>query len=283
MRVNILTNLEGVARVMNSPDWLDPTGRYYEDGKRLLTEEVNAAIDGFCAAGATRIVVQDGHGDGAINGLLLDERAELQRGWGTSMYPFSADKGFDCMAWIGQHPKAGTLYGHLCHTGNFGVLDISINGISVGEFGETAFCALEYGVVPIFGSGDAAFAKEAQALMPGIGTVAVKQGVMDQSGDQCTKEEYENWNAGAIHLSHPKACALIRDGAYSALMRFREHPETFSRDFPAAPYKLVAKFRRNIACPEPYTIVAEHPTSVTGVMNEYRKQIINPPWAKKKQ
>ena len=267
MRVCIMTDLEGVARVMNAPDWIYPDSRYYEDGKKLLTEEVNAAVDGFCAAGAEKIVVQDGHGHGAINGLLLDERAELQRGWGLHPYPFGVDQGFDCIAWVGQHPKAGTLHGHICHTGNFGVLDLSINGISVGEFGECGFCALEYGVVPIFGSGCLAFTREAEALFPGIQTVAVKRGLMEDPGDDCTEEQYEHWNAGAIHLSHPKACRLIRDGAYAALTRFREKPESFCRDFPAPPYTLVTKLRPSKDRPEIRVLTKKDPASVTALLN----------------
>ncbi|MEA4822721.1 MAG: M55 family metallopeptidase [Clostridiaceae bacterium] len=267
MRVCIMTDLEGVACVMNAPDWIYPQSRYYEDGKRLLTEEVNAAVEGFTAAGATKIVVQDGHGHGAINGLLLDERAELQRGWGRMPYPFGVDGGFDCIAWVGQHPKAGTAYGHICHTGSFHVLDVSINDISVGEFGECGFCALEYGVVPIFGSGCEAFAKEARELFPGIGTVAVKRGLMELAGDDCTAEEYEGWNAGAIHLQHRRACRLIRDGAYEALKRFQITPESFSSNFPAAPYTLVMKLRPDKDNPEPRTVTRTHPASVTGLLN----------------
>ena len=51
MKVYIMTDLEGVAGVMNSTDWIYPESRYYERGKELLTKEVNAAIDGFFAAG----------------------------------------------------------------------------------------------------------------------------------------------------------------------------------------------------------------------------------------
>lgn len=262
-----MTDLEGVACVMNAPDWIYPTSRYYEDGKRLLTEEVNAAADGFFAAGADRIVVQDGHGHGAINGLLLDERLELQRGWGKYPYPFGADKGFDCIAWVGQHPKSRTIGGHICHTGNFGVLEITVNGIPVGEFGENAFSALEYGVVPIFGSGCKAFAKEAEELFPGIETVWVKEGVREESGDECTEEEYENWNAGAIHLSHKRACEKIRGGAYAALKRFSEHPETFSRRLPEAPYHFCLKLRPSADRPEIQTFEWDHPTSITGLLN----------------
>lgn len=42
-----MTDLEGVAGVINGSDWLCPTGRYYEVARRLLTQEVNAAIRAF--------------------------------------------------------------------------------------------------------------------------------------------------------------------------------------------------------------------------------------------
>jgi len=266
MRVIIMTDLEGVAGVINAGDWIYPTSRYYEDARALLTAEVNAAVDGFACAGAEKIVVEDGHGHGAINCALLDERAEMQRGWGRHPYPFGVDDGFDVMAWVGQHPNAGTLYGHLCHTGNFGVVDVSINGVSVGEFGECAFCALEYGVTPIFGSGDLAFTKEAEALFPGIGTVAIKRGVMDVAGAELNAEQYELHNSGAIHLSPIRARKLIRDGAYAALIRYREHPETFSREFPQPPYTAVWKLRQHGETP-PQTLYKRHSTSVTGLLN----------------
>jgi len=274
MRVMIMTDLEGVAGVINAPDWIYPESRYYERGKILLTEEVNAAVDGFCAAGADKIVVQDGHGHGAINIEVLDSRAMLQRGWGRHPYPFGVDRGFDVMAWVGQHPKSGTIGGHICHTGNFGVLNIDINGISVGEFGECAFCALENGVVPIFGSGDLAFTKEAQALLPGIETVSVKEGVMDVSGDELDKAAYEHHNSGAIHLQPKRARALIRDGAYAALRRFSEHPETFCRDYPAAPYTIEMKSRQNGNTP-PKTYIKYHAESVAGALNQPYTEVQN--------
>ncbi len=142
MRVMVETDLEGVAGVMNAPDWIHFNSRYYEVGKKLLTEEINAAVDGLFAAGATRIVVSDGHGPGAINGLLLDERVELKRGWGKLPYGNCTIRDYDCVVWVGQHPKARTIRGHLCHTGSFDVLERTINGIAVGEFGQDPFGAL---------------------------------------------------------------------------------------------------------------------------------------------
>lgn len=268
MNVCIMTDLEGVAGVINAPDWIYPTSTYYELAKRLLTEEVNAAVDGLCAAGADLIVVQDGHGHGAIDSLLLDERALLQRGW-NGPYPFGLDEeSFDCIIWIGQHAKSGTPFAHIAHTGSFSVLELTINGIAVGEFGECAFCALEHGCVPIFGSGDLAFSKEAQELMPGIETVWVKRGVIPGSGDECTREEYEHRNAGAIHQHHNVACRKIRGGAYAALMRFRTNPESFCHTMPQPPYELTAKYRASKDGPA-QVITRTHPETVTGLMNAY--------------
>jgi len=164
MKIKIITDLEGVAGVMNTTDWIYPGSKYYEIGKELLTKEVNAAIDGFFAAGAERVVVVDGHGAGAINGLMLDARAELQRGNGKYAWAMSVDDDYDAIAWVGQHPKAGTEYGHLCHTQNFDAIDCVVNGISIGEFGQAMFVYQQFGLVPIFASGCAAFAKEAEKL-----------------------------------------------------------------------------------------------------------------------
>jgi len=246
MKVYMMTDIEGVAGVMNSVDWALATGRYNEKGKEFLTREVNAAIDGLCAAGATEIVIQDGHGSGAINMDLLDPRAKLQRGWDTSgggAYPFGMNDSFDVMVYVGQHPKAGTEYGHLCHTGSMNVIDKTVNGISIGEFGEGVFLANTFGITPIFASGCLAFTKEAEALVPGIVTVAVKEGVMSGSGDECTADAYRLRNAGAIHLQPQKARELIREGAFKALMKYREDPASFQPTKISAPYSQKVIYR----------------------------------------
>ncbi len=246
MRVYLMTDLEGVAGVMNSTDWIYPESRYYELAKELLTKEVNAAVDGFFAAGATDVVVQDGHGHGAVNIALLDSRAKLQRGWNIAgAYPFGMDHGnFDVMAYVGQHPKAGTEYGHLCHTGTFHTVDFQINGISVGEFGQGVLLSQVYGITPIFASGCLAFTKEAAALVQGIETVAVKEGIQPGSGEECTAEEYEKWNWGAIHMQPEAACKAIREGAERALLRYIADPKSFAALSVSPPYSKTVTFRK---------------------------------------
>lgn len=76
-----MTDLEGVAGVLNFENWCTPESCYYETAKELLTLEVNAAIGGFLEGGVKEIVVADGHGPGGINVKLLNSKAKLMRGW----------------------------------------------------------------------------------------------------------------------------------------------------------------------------------------------------------
>lgn len=215
-----MTDLEGVAGVVDSPNWCTPESRNYEVAKELLTEEVNAAIRGFRSAGVEEMQVIDGHGWGGIDIRLLDPGVEYARGWPDG-WPFGIDSSFDAAACIGQHAKAGTEFAHLAHTQSFAYVDLSVNGLSIGEFGQFAFCAAELGVPMIFGSGDQAFADEASALIPGIETVVVKRGVTSGKGDECNLEQYEARNTGAVHFAPQRARDLIFDGAAKSIERLR--------------------------------------------------------------
>jgi D-amino peptidase len=242
MKVYLMTDLEGVAGVADLPNWCCNDSKYYELGKKLMTMEVNAAIEGFFDAGADEIVVQDGHGEGAIDITLLDSRAKLQRGW-EGPYPFGLDSSYDVMAWVGQHPKAGTEYGHLCHTGSMSVLDCEINGISVGEYGKEVFLGQLFDVTPIFASGCLAFTKEAKSLVEGIETVSVKEGVKSGKGDECTTEEYTVRNSAAIHLQPEASRRLIKEGAKKALERYLSEPESFKPVKIYPPYSIKTVYR----------------------------------------
>lgn len=249
MRIYLCTDMEGVAGILEHDAWCTPSGRYYEAGKRLTTMETNAAVAGFFDGGADSVLVADGHGWGGIDPELLDERAQLLRGWGTPVsgergpYPLQLDRGFDCVAFIGQHPKAGTSNGHICHTGSFIVRDLRINGTSVGEFGKTVYCAAECGAVPLFLSGDLAMTREASALCPAIVTAAVKEGLTAGSGDECTEEQYAVRNLSAIHLSPAEARRRIREAARKAAESYLRDPAAFAFRLPDPPYVVETDFR----------------------------------------
>ena len=170
------------------------------------------------------------------------------------------------MAWVGQHPKAGTERGHLCHTGNFSVLNYTINGISVGEFGQALFIGQHYGVVPIFASGCLAFTKEAQDLVSGIETVAVKEALAVGTGDECTVSEYERRNWGAIHLQPKAARKRIREGAERALRRYMENPDSFQPKRLSPPFQKCMTIRPQESGGEIQVITREDPDSVVMCM-----------------
>ena len=60
-RIFIVTDMEGVGGVNNADEQLLPGQRRFEETHRLLLGELNAAIEGVLAAGASEVVVWDGH------------------------------------------------------------------------------------------------------------------------------------------------------------------------------------------------------------------------------
>jgi len=264
-----MTDMEGAAGVQNSEHWCEPSSRYYELGKEFLTKEVNAAAEGFFAAGAKRIVVADGHGHGGLSINLLDPRLELIMGWSPPVWPFGLDRTFDYIAWVGQHAKAGSVYAHLAHTGTFSVLENTINGISVGEFGGFALLAQELGVKPIFGSGDYAFTLEAKKLVKGIETVPVKKGLNPKTGTECSQEQYRKFNLTAMHIHPVKAREMIRHGAEKALRKARGNG-TYTLPKIKPPYERLMTVRHTDTAPK-LLYRQYHTKSITAMLNsEYK-------------
>jgi D-amino peptidase len=265
MRIYLMTDMEGVCGMVNFEDWCSPDSRYYERGRALLTQEVNAAIEGFLAGGASAITVADGHGPGALDGTLLHPRAELLRGWPES-WPFFLDPAqHDAVAWVGQHAKAGTCCAHLAHTQSFGYRDESVNGVSIGEFGQFALCAGELGVRAIFATGDRALVEEARALVPGIEAVAVKRGTQADPGHHLPERGYRCHTIHAIHLSPDEARKRIRQGAEEAVRRARL--EGFGLLTLPGPYTRVTVLRGTDVLP-PRVSRNTHPDSIVQLFRQ---------------
>ncbi len=248
MNIIVVTDMEGVAGIVDFPNWVTPGGMYYDKGKRLLTEEVNAAVRGFKDGGADNIYILDGHGPGGIDIELLDERAYYIRGSVVSSLKFmTEDWKINVFAHVGQHAKSRTEYSQLTHTQGTSYLDETINGISIGEFGEFALYCSFLGIPPIFGSGEEAFCKEALELAPNMITVSVKKGLTEGTGDECTAKEYAARNTSAVHIHPVKARKLIYEGAKKAVLSYLENPDGFSVPFSQLkpPYVKVTKYRKD--------------------------------------
>ncbi len=266
MKILIVTDMEGVAGVLNHDDWVIPGGIYYEKGQRLLTEEANAAVDGFFTAGADEVVVRDGHGAGGLDPELLDERALLSRGPAEQGFPCVIHDTYDAVAFVGQHAKAGTPNSHITHTGWFDVIDMDVNGISIGEYGQASLCAMELGIPVILACGEEALCKEAQALTPGVVTVSGKRGLMGDGLDDLNTDEYRAAKLGALHKSPVMVRGLIREGARTALETLKKTQEAFKYPTLTPPYKRT-RWVRQQGDKAAYTAVAEHPDSFIALMN----------------
>ena len=238
MRVLIMTDMEGVAGVLNAELYLNAQGRLYEVGRRLATGEVSAAVEGALAAGATDIVVVDGHGAGAMEPELLHPAARLLAGQ-PKPRSFGCDPSFDAAFIVGQHAMSNTDGGHLSHTNSWAVEEWRFNDVLIGELGKEMLLFAADGVPTVLVTGDAACAAEARALVPEVETVAVKEGVRRGSAKGLSAAENQRFNQTAIHLHPERAREAIRAGAERALRRRREIPCV---NMPG-PYEYVATMR----------------------------------------
>ena len=266
MKLMLMTDMEGVAGILNHDDWVLPDGEFYEQGRRLLTEEVNAAIDGFCAGGIDEIVVIDGHWTGGIDDQILDKRASVIRDAGEDMWPWRLDSSYDGLAFVGQHARAGTPYSHITHTQGFEYIDLRLNGISIGEYGQLALCAMELGVPTILACGEQALSDEAEQLTPGVVTVSVKEGTLPDGLDHLDADAYGRAKLEAEHLPPEEVRTLIREGALVAGERLSKEPSSFRYPRIAPPYEIVAEFRNSGDIPA-HKECYRHPDSIIGVLN----------------
>jgi D-amino peptidase len=176
VKVFISFDMEGVAGIV---DWSQcrPPGTPYEEGRRLLLGEVNAAIDGAMAAGATTIICNDSHG--TMNNLdpaALHGRATYVSGRHKPMYMMQGlDGSADVVFMVGYHGSISGMSSVLSHTYNPSVVShVELNGARVGESGINALVALAYGVPVGLISGDRQTAAEADPFLADAERVVVK-------------------------------------------------------------------------------------------------------------
>jgi D-amino peptidase len=265
MKILMMTDMEGAAGILNHDDWVMPDGRFYDEGRRLLTKEVNAAVEGLFEGGATEVVVVDGHGAGGIDTGILDGRVKAQR-IGAGGWPCGLDSTFDGFCCVGQHAKAGTDCSHITHTQWFNYIDLAVNDISIGEYGQMALCALELGVPSILACGEEALCREAGQLAPGVVTVAVKKGILQDGLDDLDTDRYRAAKLAAMHLPPEQACELIRKGAARAARKLESTPNSFGYPDLEPPYVRTARFRQD-GDKAAWAAHDEHPGSIIALMN----------------
>lgn len=206
MKVFLSCDMEGTAGIVDWQQVIGP-GAAYEAGRALLLDEVNAAIDGAFAGGATEVVVNDSHWRMAnLPPAALHGRASYISGRHKPLYMMQGlDGTFDAIFFVSYHGSMGAGHAALSHTYNPGAIaEVRLNGDVTGESGINALVAQHFGVPVALVTGDQATAAEAERFLPGAELVVVK----------------ESLTRFAAHSLHPAvACERIEAGARACLER----------------------------------------------------------------
>jgi D-amino peptidase len=175
--------MEGLAGVGSWDDCYatDDNDPRYLAGLNHLADDTNAAVAGCFDAGATKVVVWDGHGRNAqkaFTRVSLDPRATLYRvEHGYPIQLTGLDEAVVGVVMVGQHAMAGTLLGFLDHTQvPKEICRFRINGDDHGEMSQFALYAGSFGVPLLHVSGDEALCAEARQLFPWVVSTATKRG-----------------------------------------------------------------------------------------------------------
>ncbi len=222
-KIYFSVDMEGITGVI---DWgeTEANNSEYQYFRKIMTDEVNSAIEGALEKGATEIVVRDAHGNARnIIPDKLHEKAKLLRAWANSPWIMmeGIDDSFAAAIFIGYHARAMTARGTLSHTMRGDILELKVNGMPLPELGWNALTAGYVNVPVIFVSGDDLICRQAKELIPEIETVAVKQGFGEAN----------------LNLNPKVAQEKIRQGVMAAMEKIQE----------IEPYKLDRPFHMEIS------------------------------------
>jgi len=230
VKIMIAADMEGITGVTN---WnqVDQGHPEYNRFRKIMTEDVNAAIRGSIDAGVVDIVVTDGHGSGSnILIEVLDPRAKLNSG---NKSPYAMVQGIDSgdidgVLFVGYHARSGSANGILAHTwSSKKVANVWLNDTLVGEYGLNAALCGYYEAPILMITGDQTACAQAVELIGPLETVVVKNATSFSSAE-C--------------LPPKTSQAMIQDAASRAVKRLIDgtSPKPFKL---SEPVKLTIEFR----------------------------------------
>ncbi len=181
MNIYISADIEGIAGVVSGAE-TEPLTPEWTRSRKLMMGEVNAAIEGAVAAGASEIVVNDSHW--TKKNLMIEDlhpAATLLSG-DIKMFSMMAgiSKNFDAVFFVGYHARAGSSPATIDHTfyDPSVVQGVWLNGIEVGEYGINGALAGYFGVPVALITGDQTACAQARDFFgEHLETVVVKQAV----------------------------------------------------------------------------------------------------------
>ncbi len=208
MKVWISVDMEGISGIVERSQLL-PGQAQYERGRQYLMAELDPIIQTLQSQpDVDEILINDSH-DGMVNLLWnqLPDGVRLISGGTKALSMNQGMAGADIGFFVGYHAMAGTAAAVMDHTYSGEIFRVAINGRDVGETGINAVVAGHYGVPVLMVTGDDKLSREAAALLDGVVTVVVKEGVSRNS---------------AILYGPKETARRLVQGVEQALTLFRE-------------------------------------------------------------
>ena len=206
------------------------------EGAERMTEDINVCIAACFEAGATEVVVRDGHSRGInVDPTKIDPRARLIQGK-TPRQRFKDIDGSAAMILLGYHAMSLTPNAILAHS--YSSLNIQaryINGHEVGEIGLDALIAAEHKVPVVMVQGADDACREAREWIPGVVTCQSKKSITTQSGKCLSAEKSHKLLARKTKAALAKRTrvALLRP-EYPAVLRTEKVAKGSVRTFDPA-------------------------------------------------
>lgn len=229
-KVYISADMEGISGIVGD-DQVSAGGAEYARSRKLMAEDVNAAVRGAIAGGATEVVVNDSHG-GQRNILPedLDPSARLiTHSFKRYGMMEGLDETFDAVLFIGYHAKADTPGGLFAHTGSGVVRDVQIDGRSVGEGGMNTLLAGWYGVPVVLVTGDDVAVAQVREVATAARGVVVKRAINVRAAELMPlREARREIEASArMAVAEAKKSAPTRPSSVRVRLRYRNftYPE----------------------------------------------------------
>jgi len=210
LKIFISTDMEGISGIVSRQETM-PSGAFYNETRHWMVWDVNAAVEGCLAGGATEVVICDFHTRLNIPWAELHPKARLVRSDVISsriQYLLDGlDSSFNAVFFVGQHMPYGDPKGIISHTFTRPFRDVHINGLRVGEIEIWSALAGHFGVPVGLVTGDDVTCDAAKAWLPQIETATVKYAIDTYS---------------ALCLPKEEAHQRIRDAAQRATERVAE-------------------------------------------------------------
>ena len=224
-KVFISVDMEGISGVSGS-EQVSASGSEYNQARKLMADDVNAAVRGARKGGATDILVNDSHG--SMRNLRLEDLAPgvrlISHSFKKSGMMEGLDDTFDAAMFIGYHAQAGSPDGLFAHTGSGVVADVRVNGRSLGEGGLNTMVAAWYGVPVVLVTGDDVTVRQVTAVATDARGVVVKRAINPRAVELRPFAEVHDEIAAAAADAVAKARRFPprREASYTIDMRFRQ-------------------------------------------------------------